>query len=46
MARLILSGVVFRIFREILGAIILTTDPEKARETLEFLESESWTRES
>ena len=36
----VLSGLIFRILRETLGAIILTTDPEKARETLGLLESE------
>jgi hypothetical protein len=37
----VLSGLIFRILRETLGAIILTTDPEKARETLGLLESEA-----
>jgi hypothetical protein len=36
----LLSGLVFRILRETLAAIVLTTDPEKVRETLRLLESE------
>ena len=36
----VLGGLIFRILRETLGAIILTTDPEKVRETLGLLESE------
>ena len=36
----VLSGLLFRILRETLGAIILTTDPEKVRETLGLLENE------
>ncbi len=36
----VLSGLIFRILRETLAAIILTTDPEKVRETLGLLESE------
>jgi hypothetical protein len=36
----VLSGLIFRILRETLGAIILTTDPEKVRETLGLLENE------
>ncbi len=36
----VLSGLIFRIVRETLNAIILTTDPEKVREMLGLLESE------
>jgi len=36
----VLSGLVFRILRETLGAIILSADPEKVRVTLGLLESE------
>jgi hypothetical protein len=36
----LLSGLIFRILRETLAAIILTTDPQKVRETLGLLESE------
>lgn len=35
----VLSGLIFRIVRETLGAIIIITDPEKVRETLQLLES-------
>jgi len=36
----VLGGLIFRIIREIPGALVLTADPEKARETLGLLESE------
>ena len=36
----VLGGLIFPMFREILGAIILIADPEKVRETLALLESE------
>jgi len=36
----VLSGLIFRILRESLGAIIMITDPEKVRETLGLLENE------
>ena len=35
-----LARLIFRILRETVGAIILTTDPEKARQTLRLFESE------
>ena len=34
------AGLIFRMLRETLGAIILTTDPEKVRQTLRLFESE------
>jgi hypothetical protein len=36
----VLSGLIFHMLRETLGAIILITDPEKVRETLGLPESE------
>ena len=36
----VLGGLIFRMLRETLGAIILITDPEKVRETLGLSESE------
>jgi hypothetical protein len=36
----VLSGLIFRILRETLGAIILTTDPEKVREALGLADGE------
>jgi hypothetical protein len=36
----VLGSLIFRIFRETLGAIILITDPEKVHETLGLMESE------
>jgi len=36
----VLAGLIFRMLRETLGAIILTTDPEKVRQTLRLFESE------
>ena len=35
-----LARLIFRILRETAGAIILTTDPEKVRQTLRLFESE------
>jgi len=37
----VLSGLIFRMLCETLSAIILITDPDKARETLTRLENES-----
>jgi hypothetical protein len=42
----VLGGLIFRILRETLGAIILTTDPEKVRETLELLENKPGTEQA
>jgi len=41
----VLSGSIFRMLRETLGAIVMITHPEKVRETLGLLESEPGIRQ-
>jgi hypothetical protein len=42
----VLSGSIFRILHETLGAIIMITNPEKVRETLGLLEGEPEVRQA